>query len=86
VIGLSQGKADIELSTHESAAAVVHVTQVSQGLVDPASNLVVLMGMTTRVRIKLYLENEEWVELKPTLQNDGRITVKQNVEFRCVTD
>jgi hypothetical protein len=44
------------------------------------------MGMTTRVRIKLYLENEEWVEVKPTLQNDGRIIVKQNVEFRCVTD
>lgn len=88
--GLSEGRAEILLSNHISAASIVQVSKVKHAEIDELSrkNLVVNTDEPVkdlRVRVKLYL-HDQIEELTPTVQFDGITLLKQNVGIKCQSE
>ena len=87
---LGEGRAEILLSNHISAASIVQVSKVRHGELDEQSrkNLIINTEQyagDVRVRVKLYL-HEQIEELMPSVQFDGITLIKQNVGIDCQSD
>ena len=88
--GLSEGRAEILLSNHISAASIAIVSKVKHAEIDELSrkNLIVNTDEYSgevRVRVKLYL-HDQMEELMPSVQFDGVTLIKQNVGISCQSD
>ncbi len=88
--GLSEGRAEILLSNHISAASIAIVSKVRHAEIDELSrkNLIVNTddyAGEVRVRVRLYL-HDQMEELMPSVQFDGVTLIKQNVGINCQSD
>ena len=89
--GLSEGRAEILLSNHISAASIAQVSRVKHAELDDQSRKMLVINTDEyqqeplRVRFKLYL-HEQVEELTPTVQFDGITLIKQNVGILCETN
>jgi hypothetical protein len=78
--GLTEGRAEVLLSNHISAASIAQVSKIKHAEVDEQSrrNLVINTDENLRdlrVRVKLYL-HDQIEELTPTVQFDGITLIK----------
>ena len=81
---LQEGRAEILLSNHISAASIVQISRIRSAEIDPLSrkNLVLNTddgSREVRIRVKFYLGEAGVEEVTPTVQFDGLTLIKQKV-------
>lgn len=83
---LAEGRAEVLLSNHVSAASIVNVSKVESAVVDhsgpPMLNSDDGKESQLRIRIKMYL-SKHGEELMPTVQYDGVTLIRHNLSVKC---
>ena len=88
--GISEGKTEITLRNHISAASIVQVSKVRHAEVAEKNRKALFINTDedsdeVRIKLKLYLKDQV-EELMPTVQYEGVTLINQNVGVKCHTD